>query len=149
MTEDQFALLLRTVLERTRGAGDGGGTRKVSLKAFTRMTKFAKGDDDYKDWNCDFAVALGSKCPELSHNLKVIETMPEMTTRSVYDLDVDRADRTGLYQLSKELYEVLVMITEGEAKMMIRSVPDQDGILAWHRLCRHCKRKSPSFANPP
>ena len=143
MTEDQFALLLRTVLERTRGAGDGGGTRKVSLKAFTRMTKFSKGEEDFKDWNFDFAVALGSECPELLHNLKVIETMPEeMTTRSVYDLDVDRADRMGLDKLSKELYEVLVMITEGEAKMMIRSVPDQDGILAWHRLYRHYNRKT-------
>ena len=41
MTEDQFALLLRAVLERTRGAGDGRWkTRKVSLKAFTRMTVF-------------------------------------------------------------------------------------------------------------
>ena len=77
MTEDQFALFLRTVLERTRGAGDGGGTMKVSLKAFTRMTKFSKGEEDFKDWNFDFAVALGSECPELLHNLKVIETMPE------------------------------------------------------------------------
>ena len=143
MTEDQFALLLRTVLERTRGAGDGGGSRKVSLKAFTRMTKFSKGEEDFKDWNFDFAVALGSECPELLQNLKVIETMPEeMTTRSVYDLDVDRADRMGLDKLSKELYEVLVMVTEGEAKMMIRSVPDQDGILAWHRLYRHYNRKT-------
>ena len=41
------------------GAGDGCGTRKVSLKAFTRMTKFAS-EDDFKDWNFDFAVALGS-----------------------------------------------------------------------------------------
>ena len=73
-------------------------------------------------------MALGSECPKLLHNLKVIETMPEeMTTRSVYDLDADRADRMGIDKLSKELYEVLVMITEGEAKMMIRSVPDQDG----------------------
>ena len=36
----------------------------------------------------------------------------------------------------------LVMITEGEAKIMIRSVPDQDGILAWHQLYRHNNRKN-------
>ena len=36
-------------------------------------------------------------------------------------------DRTGLDKLSKELYEGLVMITEGEAKMMIRSVPVRMG----------------------
>ena len=141
MSKDHFALLLRTVLERTRGAGDGGGARKVSLKAFTRMTKFAKGEDDFKDWNFDFVVALRSECLELLHNVKVIETMPEeMTIRSVYDLEFDRAGRMGLDKHSKELYEVLVMITEGEVKMMIRSVPDQDGILAWHRLYRHYNR---------
>ena len=48
----------------------------------------------------------------------------------------------GLDKLSKDLYEVLVMITEGEAKIMIRSVPDQDGILAWHQLYRHYNRKT-------
>ena len=95
------------------------------------MTKFAKGEDDFKDWNFDFAVAQGSECPELLHNLKVIEEVPEkMTTRSVSDLDVGWADRMGLDKLSKELYGVLVVITEGEAKIMIRSAPDQDGILA-------------------
>ena len=102
MTEDQFALLLRTVLERTRGAGDGGGTRRVSLKAFTRMTKWAKGEDDFKDWNLDFAVVLSSECPEPLHIVKVIETMPEeMTSRSVFVLDVDRVDGMELDKLSK------------------------------------------------
>ena len=47
-----------------------------------------------------------------------------------------------LEKLSKEMYEVLVMTTEGEAKKMIRIVPDKDGILAWHRLSRHCNRKT-------
>ena len=76
---------------------------RVSLKAFTRMTKFSKGEEDFQDWNFDFAVALCSECPALLHNLKVVETMPEeMTTRSVYDLDVDRADRMGLDKLSRK-----------------------------------------------
>ena len=58
-------------------------------------------------------MALGSECPGLLHNLKVIETMPEeTTTRSVYDLDVDRADRMELDKLSKELYEVLVRMAK-------------------------------------
>ena len=81
-------------------------------------------------------MALGSECPELLQ-LNVIETMPEvMTTCSVYDLDVDTADRMGLVKLSKE------MITEDEDKMMIRNVPDQDGILAWHQLYLHYNRKT-------
>ncbi len=38
---------------------------------------------------------------------------------------------------SQELFEVLTMITEGEAKLMARNVLMQDGIVAWQRWYRH------------
>ena len=68
---------------------------------------------------------------DLLHNLKVIESMlEEMTMPKVRDLDVERADPLGLGKLSEEIHEVLFTTTEGEANIMIRNVPDQDGILS-------------------
>ena len=73
MTEEHFHLLLRTVAAQTRSAGEergGGGLRKVSANAFSRLTKFAKGEEDGKDWNFDFSDILGLGCPELLQKLE-------------------------------------------------------------------------------
>ena len=98
MTEEHFHLLLRTVAAQTRSAGEergGGGLRKVSANAFSRLTMFAKGEEDGKDWNFDFADILGLGCPELLQNLTVIEPMSEEMTPKVRELDVDKADNIG------------------------------------------------------
>ena len=52
------------------------------------------------------------------------------------------ADRPDLETVSKELYEVLVTITKGEAKLMIKNVLNNDGVLAYHRLYRHHNRRT-------
>ncbi len=74
---------------------------------------------------------------------KVIETITEeMSTSNVKGLDRDVADRMNIDELSRELCETLVMLTEKEAKMMIRGVTTQDGMLAWHRSYRHYDRRT-------
>ena len=88
-------------------------------------------------------MTLGSESPEISRVLKVLETISEeMNTPKVKEMDPDLADRIDIDKVSKELSETLVMLTEGEAKMMIRGVATQDGILAWHRLYRHYNRRT-------
>ena len=147
MTEEQFTQLLQTIGARAAaevpvppGRGD---RRTIPLKDFARMTKFAKGEENWKEWNFDFYVILGSVSPELVENLKVLESILEETGMGkVRALDPARADRMNLEKLARELYEVLVLTTEGEAKMMIRNIADQDGILAWHRLYRHYNRRT-------
>ena len=63
-------------------------------------------------------------------------------TPKVHRLDEARADQMDSEKLSKELFKVLVATTDGEAKMMVRNVALQDGILAWHRLYRHHNRRT-------
>ena len=43
---------------------------------------------------------------------------------------------------SAELYEVLVMITEGEAKLMVRACDSGDGIQAFSRLSKHYNKRT-------
>ncbi len=66
----------------------------------------------------------------------------EMSTLKLKEMDRDVTDRMNIDKVSKELFETLVMLTEGEAKMMVRGVATQDGILAWHRLYRHYSRRT-------
>ena len=68
--------------------------------------------------------------------------MDETDTPMVRALDGDHADRLDLEKVSKELHEVLVTITEGEAKLMVKNVLNNDGVLAYHRLYRHYNRRT-------
>ena len=48
----------------------------------------------------------------------------------------------NIEKVSKELYEVLVVTTEEEARLMVRNIATQDGIQAWHRLYWHYNRRT-------
>ena len=126
------------------GNGHGGSTKRtISPKSFNRLAKFSKGEDDWKEYNFEFGVILGSESPDMLQTLKVIETATtEVNTAMVRRMDEERADRMNLEKLAKELYEILVVTTEGEAKLMVRNTPFQDGVLAWHRLYRHYNRRT-------
>ena len=65
----------------------------------------------------------------------------ETDTPMVRALDGECTDRLDLEKVSKELYEVLVTITEGEAKLMVKNVLNNDGVWAY-RLYRHYNRRT-------
>ncbi len=66
----------------------------------------------------------------------------EINTATVRIHDESKADVMELERQSKELFEVLATTTEGEAKLMVRNVTSQDGIVAWQRLFRHHNRRT-------
>ncbi len=56
--------------------------------------------------------------------------------------DEAKADQMDLERQAKEPFEVLAMTTEGEAKLMVRNVTSQGGILAWRRLYSYHNRRT-------
>ncbi len=46
-------------------------------------------------------------------------------------MDPDLAERINLTLRSAELFQILVLKTDGEAKLLVTSVPDEDGVRAW------------------
>jgi hypothetical protein len=157
MSAEQFNAMMATMQELARamalqaaastptgGQREGGHVKRtIETKAFNRLAKFAKGEEQWKEYNFEFQVILGSESPDMRNTLKVIEDQAkELSTEEVCLLDPERAERIKLEKLSKELYEVLVITTDGEAKLMVRNTPDNDGILAWHRLYRHYNRRT-------
>ncbi len=112
--------------------GGGHGKRTLSMN-FARIGKFSKCESDWKVFWFDFAVALGSESPGMLNVLKGVKTMNEETsTPKVRELDPDVAYRLDVEKVSKELFEIMVMLSEGEAKMMIRRIATHNSIRAWH-----------------
>ena len=107
------------------------------------MAKFSHGEGEWSDWSFDFKVALGAQSPEMKQTIEVVEKLPEMVTQDqVRQMDEARAERIGLEKLSTELYEILVLATEGEAKLLVKTVDTNDGLLAWQKLYGHYNRRT-------
>ena len=90
-------------------------------------------------------MILVTESPEMLKILRAIEARPgadEFETKTVRSHDEQRADQMELKRQSQEPFEVLAMITEGEAKLRARNVLTQDGIVAWQRLYRHHNRRT-------
>ena len=95
------------------------GKRKFCPKAFNRLQNFGKGEDSWKEYNFELGIILGSESPDMLETLKFMETSAdEMKTATIRAMDESRADRMNIEKVSKQLYEVLVVTTEGEARLM-------------------------------
>ncbi len=80
-----------------------------------------------EDWSYDFKIVLGMQSPEMKNTLEVIDDYPEeMDVRSARGLDTQRAD-TNLAQRSAELLQI-------PAKLLVKSVAEEDGTRAWQKL---------------
>jgi hypothetical protein len=127
------------------GKANGKGMRYIHPKAYSRVAKFCRGEDEWKEFYFDVGVILGTESPEMLKILRAIEARPgtdEFDTKVVRTHDEQKADQMEFERQSQELFEVLAMITEGEAKLMVRSVLTQGGIVAWERLYRHHNRRT-------
>ncbi len=75
--------------------------------------------------------------------LEVIENLQEeVDLKKCREYDLARSDKINMPQRTAELYQLLVLKTEGEAKLTVKSVPDSDGIRAWQKLHRHYHRRT-------
>ena len=123
-----------------RSRSTGPWKQEVVVESFQQ---FAQGEAPWKECHFDFGVLIGAEYPPLLDTLKVVEQMTDKTdTPMVRALDGEHADRLDLEKVSKEVYEVLVTITEGEVKLMVENVPNNDGVLAYHRLHRHYNQRT-------
>ena len=111
-TQDQFQQLVIMMQEMARAItiqaqtmSANEGKRTIGPKAFNRLQKFGKGEDNWKDYNFELGVILG-----MLETLKFMETSTdEMDTATIRAMDESRADRMNIEKVSKGLYEVLVV----------------------------------------
>ena len=117
--------------------------RTIFDKGFSRLEKFAQGEGAWVDWSFDFKVALGSQSVEMKDTLEFIErSAVPLTVAQVRAISEVHANAIGLEKLNTELYEVLVLNTDGEAKLMVKATEGSDGGLAWYKLYSHYNKKT-------
>ena len=153
MTQEQLQQLMAigaTTLQQTlAAAGVGGGTndrarglgrRRIQEKDFLRMDKFSGGEDEWKALEFDFKVSARAADACLVEAVAEIESM-DITAAYFSELEDQKWDR--LEDKSRQLYDVLCMLTFGEAKSVIREVSGGDGIAARRALAKsHARRTS-------
>ena len=109
---------------------------KLDLKNFTRMEKFSGGDSAWKEWSFDLRVLTVSICPVMGKWFHACEnTKGTSTPEKMQDLYArEKIDPKDLEARSKRLFGILCLLTEGEAKTMIRG--QSDGLAAYQLLHR-------------
>ncbi len=65
-----------------------------------------------------------------------------MDVGTVISLNPERAEKLNIKQWAAEIFQILVLKTDGEAKLMDKTVEGQDGIRAWLKLHNHYHRRN-------
>ena len=151
MTQEQLmAFVEAAVQQRLAAAGFGGvtydraggfGRRRIQEKDFRRVDKFPGAEDEWKAREFDFKVSARAADAILVEAMEVAEIeSKDITAADFSELEDEKWD--GLEDKSWQLYDILCMLTSGEAKSVIRIVPGGDGIAACQALAKSYARRT-------
>ena len=141
MSSEQFDVFMRQLVDLIRGGAGSGhagrlNRRVLEEKSFGRIEKFSHGEDTWPDWSFDMKIAVGAQCPEMRILMDFVEGGGEKSLAAIMSEDPEGSQGgryVGLEKVTNELYEMLVLVTEGEAKLLVKSVAECEGLVAWSR----------------
>ena len=132
-----------------KGGGKGGQEEGLRGKAFDMFKMYAGGEADWHEWSTDLTVLVATRSMVMREVMKKVKDMAktetevmtcdevksEMATSDDGFVDQDSWDGLkGVEKMSRELYMWLRLRTEGEAKLVVGSLDEEDGIMAWGKL---------------
>ena len=101
------------------GARDKEFGKSFSDKQFQRVSKLSGGEMAWNDWSFDFRTAAQIVNPKIG---EVLEAAEKWTVEKTAE-ELEKEDGVKYHDLvlrSKELYGVLVLLTENEAKKVVK-----------------------------
>ena len=106
------------------------------------MEKFHGGEEKWKEWSFDFKVAIKAQDVQMERAMRMVERAMGCPTGELSMDELRQQDAegeaqghyVGIENTGGELYQQLIMMTDGEAKMLVKSVEDCDGYRARARL---------------
>ena len=122
---------------------------RLNEKSYKRMEKFTSGESEWDEWKYDFLIITRSVNPEVGDALaKIIDGRKSenaLAMKGAMDNKRYAGDFTpnpwDPVKRSKELFELLIMLTAGEAKSLIKT-ETEDGFVAWHILNNTYSRRT-------
>ena len=152
LTEEQFQLLMQHVMptvqnqimQQAAATTPSGRKRTLHPKCFSRLDKFAGGEEKWREWSYDFRMATATQNATVFEILNWIEENGEHTFGEIMQMDpegIKNGRFNGMETIDKEIFQHLVLSTEGEAKMVVKAVENADGFVAYSRLhAKHSRR---------
>ena len=142
----QLALAAQAeAMERGGGGRDRGDDQgedgRVSEKNYRRMDKLDGGEESWKAWEFDFKVATRSSSMQVGVCMERAETATDNASGADYEL-LEPVMFKGMATRGRELFEVLCVLTTGDAKAIIKEVQGGDGFAAWQLLTKCYARRT-------
>ena len=164
---------LKMIQDGAGGAGKGGGggggndggnasnksgkNRKIEGKLVENFRKFNGGETEWNSWADDFKIMVDTRSEEVGATLEYVrclrksdkEVLPWRELRLKMHEDVeatglDDIDEEECGRMAKELYRAIHLLTSDEAKLIVRSVEEGDGFMAWGKLDAKYSQKTMS-----
>ena len=153
LTEEQFQLLMQHVMptvqnqimQQAAATAPPGRKRTLHPKCFSRLDKFAGGEEKWREWSYDFRMATATQNATVFEILNWIEENGEHTFGEIMQMDpegIKNGRFNGMETIDKEIFQHLVLSTEGEAKMVVKAVENADGFEAYSRLHAKYSRRT-------
>jgi hypothetical protein len=156
------------------GGGDGGkgkgGKDEVEKKktekaeglggkAFDTFKTFTGGESEWHEWSTDLTVLVATRSMKMREAMKKVKEVAK-NTKEVWTCaevmnDMAKGDEgqedggkreelKDVEKMSRELYMWLRLRTEGEAKLVVSSLEEEDGLMAWGKLHAKYSQKTMS-----
>ena len=121
------------------------GERRSIHKMFERVDKFSGKEGQWREWGFQVAMALNAFDTGAGKVLELIEKMDlkEVTT-AVLEIELSDENEKTMEKSKGELYSILSMLTTDEANVLVRSVDDKNGYVAWKKLYDRFNPRTPA-----
>lgn len=102
----------------------------IDSKRFERLEKFAGGEERWTCWSFDFKIAVQSLELNMARARRMVTRAGEMSMGELRAADAYGETRGECRGIVGGLCQQLVLMTEGEAQLMVKSVEGCDGFRA-------------------
>ena len=140
-----FAESLKLLTESLNARQQGGRTtrRAMDLRAFEKIDSFSGNEDQWGDWSFVFENVVNHESIEAGNVMTwMTQTSDNENAEKGLDIDAGSYFAFQVQPLSRELYDILVNTTKGDALRVVRVTDGRDGFLAWKKLNKRYNPKS-------
>ena len=127
------------------GAPQGSRADRGMHKFYARLEKFSSDESKWKEWWYQFAVATNSYDEKTAKVMEVVEEMElaDVTTEDIL-LGLSQEQADWMDGTKGGLFNVLCLMTSGEANSLIRSCTDMNGYTAWKKIFDRFNPRTPA-----
>ena len=138
--EDNTKKLSEAILQVARDNQTRPERRWYEVDRFKNVKEFSGKIDQLEEWYGKMKSQIKSGSSEAMDVIGLVEN--NFTEKQLQNLEYGRevakeciSGAEDVLAISYRLYNILINITTGDAHAVVRRCPEENGLLAWKRLC--------------